>query len=45
MLDYYIEKELDVFIFVIEVFWDEVSCFGIMNINEEMEIVEFEEKL
>ncbi|HEQ3526631.1 TPA: glucose-1-phosphate adenylyltransferase [Bacillus cereus] len=44
MLDYHIEKESDVSISVIEVPWDEASRFGIMNTNEEMEIVEFEEK-
>ena len=44
MLDYHIEKEADVSISVIEVPWDEASRFGIMNTNEEMEIVEFEEK-
>ncbi|MEC3264972.1 glucose-1-phosphate adenylyltransferase [Bacillus thuringiensis] len=44
MLDYHIEKKSDVSISVIEVPWDEASRFGIMNTNEEMEIVEFEEK-
>jgi glucose-1-phosphate adenylyltransferase len=44
MLDYHIEKDADVSISVIEVPWDEASRFGIMNTNEEMEIVEFEEK-
>ncbi|OOG90218.1 Glucose-1-phosphate adenylyltransferase [Bacillus mycoides] len=44
MLDYHIEKEADVSISVIEVPWDEASRFGIMNTNEDMEIVEFEEK-
>ena len=44
MLDYHIDKEADVSISVIEVPWDEASRFGIMNTNEEMEIVEFEEK-
>ena len=44
MLDYHIEKEADVSISVIEVPWDEASRFGIMNTNEEMEVVEFEEK-
>ncbi|WP_369902061.1 glucose-1-phosphate adenylyltransferase [Bacillus manliponensis] len=44
MLDYHIEKEADVSISVIEVPWDEASRFGIMNTNEEMDIVEFEEK-
>ncbi|WP_280635600.1 glucose-1-phosphate adenylyltransferase [Bacillus sp. 165] len=44
MLDYHIEKDADVSISVIEVPWDEASRFGIMNTNEELEIVEFEEK-
>lgn len=44
MLDYHIEKDADVSISVIEVPWDEASRFGIMNTNEAMEIVEFEEK-
>ncbi|EEM14843.1 Glucose-1-phosphate adenylyltransferase [Bacillus pseudomycoides DSM 12442] len=44
MLDYHIEKEADVSISVIEVPWDEASRFGIMHTNEDMEIVEFEEK-
>lgn len=44
MLDYHIEKDADVTISVIEVPWSEASRFGIMNTNEQMEIVEFEEK-
>ncbi|WP_223588006.1 glucose-1-phosphate adenylyltransferase [Neobacillus bataviensis] len=44
MLDYHIEKEADVSISVIEVAWEEASRFGIMNTNEELEIIEFEEK-
>lgn len=44
MLDYHIEKGADVTISVIEVPWSEASRFGIMNTNEQMEIVEFEEK-
>ncbi|MDN3016915.1 glucose-1-phosphate adenylyltransferase [Paenibacillus sp. BSR1-1] len=44
MLDYHIEKEADVSISVIEVPWEEASRFGIMNTNEELEIIEFEEK-
>jgi glucose-1-phosphate adenylyltransferase len=44
MLDYHIEKKADVTISVIEVPWEEASRFGIMNTNEEMEIIEFEEK-
>ncbi|MED3905793.1 glucose-1-phosphate adenylyltransferase [Geobacillus thermodenitrificans] len=44
MLDYHIAKQADVTISVIEVPWEEASRFGIMNTNEEMEIVEFAEK-
>jgi glucose-1-phosphate adenylyltransferase len=44
MLDYHIEKDADVTISVIEVPWAEASRFGIMNTNEQMEIIEFEEK-
>ncbi|MDG4656416.1 glucose-1-phosphate adenylyltransferase [Ectobacillus antri] len=44
MLDYHMEKDADVSISVIEVPWDEASRFGIMNTNEDMDIVEFEEK-
>jgi len=44
MLKYHIENEADVSISVIEVPWEEASRFGIMNTNEDMEILEFEEK-
>lgn len=44
MLDYHIEKGSDVTISVIEVPWEEASRFGIMTTNEEMKIVEFNEK-
>lgn len=44
MLDYHIEKKADVTISVIEVPWSEANRFGIMNTNEQMEIIEFEEK-
>jgi glucose-1-phosphate adenylyltransferase len=44
MLQYHIEKQADVTISVIEVPWSEASRFGIMNTNENMDIVEFEEK-
>jgi glucose-1-phosphate adenylyltransferase len=44
MLDYHIAKQADVTISVIEVPWSEASRFGIMNTNEQMEIIEFEEK-
>jgi len=44
MLDYHIEKKADVTISVIEIPWQEASRFGIMNTNDEMEIIAFEEK-
>ncbi|MES0855415.1 glucose-1-phosphate adenylyltransferase [Geobacillus sp. G4] len=44
MLDYHIAKQADATISVIEVPWEEASRFGIMNTNENMEIVEFAEK-
>jgi glucose-1-phosphate adenylyltransferase len=44
MLDYHIEKNADASISVIEVPWDEASRFGIMNTNEQMQVVEFDEK-
>jgi glucose-1-phosphate adenylyltransferase len=44
MLDYHMMKQADVTISVIEVPWSEASRFGIMNTNEQMEIIEFEEK-
>jgi glucose-1-phosphate adenylyltransferase len=44
MLDYHIKKNADVTISVIEVPWSEANRFGIMNTNENMEILEFEEK-
>ncbi|MFZ3589297.1 glucose-1-phosphate adenylyltransferase [Bacillus sp. DJP31] len=44
MLSYHIAKAADVTISVIEVPWDEANRFGIMNTNEQMEVVEFDEK-
>jgi glucose-1-phosphate adenylyltransferase len=44
MLSYHIEKGADVTISVKEVEWEEASRFGIMNTNESMNIIEFEEK-
>lgn len=44
MLDYHIEKNADASISVIEVPWDEASRFGIMNTNDQMQVVEFDEK-
>lgn len=44
MLEYHIEKRADVTISLIEVPWAEASRFGIMNTNDELRILEFEEK-
>ncbi|WP_066063202.1 glucose-1-phosphate adenylyltransferase [Neobacillus soli] len=44
MLEYHIEKRADVTISLIEVPWVEASRFGIMNTDEDLRIVEFEEK-
>ncbi|RLQ97834.1 glucose-1-phosphate adenylyltransferase [Falsibacillus albus] len=44
MLDYHISRNADTTISVIEVPWDEANRFGIMNTNENMEIIEFQEK-
>jgi glucose-1-phosphate adenylyltransferase len=44
MLEYAIEREADLAVSVMEVDWEEASRFGITNVNQEMKIVEFEEK-
>ena len=44
LLEFHIEKEADVTIAVIEVPWEEASRFGIVNIDENNKIVEFDEK-
>ncbi|MBM7606044.1 glucose-1-phosphate adenylyltransferase [Metabacillus crassostreae] len=44
MLDYHIAKNADASISVVEVPWDEASRFGIMNTDEDMQVVEFDEK-
>ena len=44
MLDKHIKSDAAVTIAVMPVPWDEASRFGIMNVNENGEIVEFEEK-
>lgn len=44
MIDYHKKKKADATIAIIEVPWDETSRFGIMNTNENGEIIEFEEK-
>ena len=44
LLKYHIEKTADVSIVVMEVPWEEASRFGIMNVDEDNRIVEFDEK-
>ncbi|PFP23247.1 glucose-1-phosphate adenylyltransferase [Bacillus sp. AFS073361] len=44
MLEYHIEKRADVTISLIEVPWNEASRFGIMDTDEDLRIVDFEEK-
>ncbi|WP_226680666.1 glucose-1-phosphate adenylyltransferase [Sutcliffiella horikoshii] len=44
MLDYHVKKDADVSISVVEVPWEEASRFGIMNTNDKLEVVEFDEK-
>lgn len=44
MLDYHIDKSAKATISVMEVPWDEASRFGVMNVNEELQISEFAEK-
>ena len=44
LLKFHEEKEADVTIAVIEVPWEEASRFGIVNVDEDNKIVEFDEK-
>ncbi len=44
MLDYHMKKKADVTISVVEVPWDEASRFGLMHVNPDMSVIEFEEK-
>jgi glucose-1-phosphate adenylyltransferase len=44
MLEYHIEKRADVTISLIEVPWDEASRFGIMDTDEELRVIDFDEK-
>ena len=44
LLSFHLEKKADVSIAVIEVPWEEASRFGIVNIDEDNRIVEFDEK-
>lgn len=44
MLDHHIEKGADVTISVIPVPWEEANRFGILNTDEELRVIEFDEK-
>ena len=44
MIDYHISKKADCTIAVIEVLMKEASRFGIMNTNDESQVIEFQEK-
>lgn len=44
MLEHHIEKGADLTISVIEVPWNEASRFGILNTDEDLNVVEFDEK-
>lgn len=44
LLDYHKENDTDVSIAVMEVPWDEASRFGIINVDKNNKIIEFEEK-
>lgn len=44
MLKFHIDNAADTTISVIEVPWEETSRFGIMNVDDDKQIVEFEEK-
>jgi len=44
LIDFHIEKEADASISVIEVPWEDTQRFGIMNIEEDNVITEFDEK-
>jgi glucose-1-phosphate adenylyltransferase len=44
MLEHHIEKGADLTISVIEVPWNEASRFGILNTDEDLNVIEFDEK-
>jgi glucose-1-phosphate adenylyltransferase len=44
LLDYHLEKNADVTIAVMEVPWEEAPRFGILNVDADNKIVEFDEK-
>ena len=44
MLEYHIEKRADVTISLIEVPWNEANRFGIMDTDEDLRVVDFDEK-
>lgn len=45
MFQFYKDNNVSLIVVVFDVFFKEVSCFGIMNIDVNNCIVEFEEKL
>jgi glucose-1-phosphate adenylyltransferase len=44
MLDFTVEKNADLTVSVMEVDWEEATRFGITNVDEDMRIIEFDEK-
>lgn len=44
LIDYHKEREADVTISVLEVPWEEASRFGVINVNDNMDVMEFDEK-
>lgn len=44
LIDYHKEHEADVTISVLEVPWEEASRFGVINVNDKMDVMEFDEK-
>ncbi|MBT2570685.1 glucose-1-phosphate adenylyltransferase [Planococcus sp. ISL-110] len=44
LVDYHKEHEADVTISVLEVPWEEAGRFGVINVNDEMDVLEFDEK-
>ncbi|ANU12112.1 glucose-1-phosphate adenylyltransferase [Planococcus antarcticus DSM 14505] len=44
LVDYHKEHEADVTISVLEVPWEEASRFGVINVNDKMDVMEFDEK-
>ncbi|MGH2319014.1 glucose-1-phosphate adenylyltransferase [Planococcus sp. 4-30] len=44
LVDYHKEHEADVTISVLEVPWEDASRFGVVNVNDSMDVMEFDEK-